>query len=1175
MADRTLAEVALEVHAEMKRVKPEVVRKATEAGAAGGEALGDGIVRGADGRLRDDKGRFVSGGEGAAKKFSKGFQSGIDGTFSRVAAVMASKYALIGGAAAASAPGVLKFVGAIAPIAGLIGALPAALGSLTVASGTVKLAVRGVGDAIKTGFGDNPKAAKKSLDELTGSARGFAVQVINLKPRLDSLQKSVASPLFDQLNGQIRPLAQTFLPLLNRELPAVSGNMGLVAAEFAKAARQGPAVAGVRDVIRATAAAVGNLLGVSGPLANALGKAFSVGASSVRIYSDRLGEAIVNMSNFVSRAADTGRLAGWIEAGRKTLDSLVATLRNVGSIFYSVYQAANAGGNTLLGNLRDLTGQVAKFFNSAKGSAALQAVFATLNQVGAALRTSLGAALPAIGVSIQKLGPALAGLAAPAAQLVVAVAPLLPIVAGLAAKIITGLTPAIAKLSSFLAQNEGVVKALGVALIAYVSIMKTAAVVTAIQGAGSVLAWVKATSIATTVTKAFSAAQLVLGAAVRFALGPIGLIITAIGLLVGAIVYAYKNHEGFRKFVQGTWQGIQKVVSTVVTWFTGTALPWMQRVWKGIADGAVSMWEKYIRPAVQALASFFRNVVAPAAMWLWKNIFQPAFNAIAFLVKANIAVAQLAIALIVAYFRNVWAPAVMWIWKNVLKPAFEGIANTVKTSIAFARVVIAGLVAFFQNVVAPRVTWLWRNVFQPAFAGIGALIKDRWEKVIQPVLKAVGSFITDTVAPGFRKGVSAIAKAWDGLKQAALTPVRFVVNGVINPLIGGFNKVAKVFGTTQIDPIRGFAEGGRIPGDSGGRDDRIGQLVDRGGKLLGSIKVASGEFIVNARDTARALPLLRWINNGMKGGAGEIAQRIGRPLSERPGDGSEGWAFAKGGLVGFLSNLWDSISDPKKAIVKPVEAAMRLIPGGGLIRGLLMSMGKKLADGFVGWMSRASGGGDGGDAAPGNLGKAMSFVRAQNGKPYVWASAGPGGYDCSGIVSAAWNILHGRSPYQHTFSTGSLPGPYFPKSGPGGLLTAGWAHPGQRGASANVGHMAGQFIGGMSFESTGSRGVHVNTGRRPADFAHIGHFANGGLALAAAVARGDFAGRVPVFDRGGVLKPGYNTVYNGLGRNEHLRRTDAPDGVHLHFHNSVIASRAQAAELVATGFRDAKRSGKL
>jgi cell wall-associated NlpC family hydrolase len=42
---------------------------------------------------------------------------------------------------------------------------------------------------------------------------------------------------------------------------------------------------------------------------------------------------------------------------------------------------------------------------------------------------------------------------------------------------------------------------------------------------------------------------------------------------------------------------------------------------------------------------------------------------------------------------------------------------------------------------------------------------------------------------------------------------------------------------------------------------------------------------------------------------------------------------------------------------------------------------------------------------PGRGGKIVSFAYAQIGKPYVWAADGPGSYDCSGLVLAAYRSV--------------------------------------------------------------------------------------------------------------------------------------------------------------------------
>ena len=49
-------------------------------------------------------------------------------------------------------------------------------------------------------------------------------------------------------------------------------------------------------------------------------------------------------------------------------------------------------------------------------------------------------------------------------------------------------------------------------------------------------------------------------------------------------------------------------------------------------------------------------------------------------------------------------------------------------------------------------------------------------------------------------------------------------------------------------------------------------------------------------------------------------------------------------------------------------------------------------------------------AGSGRAAKAISFAKAQLGKPYVYAAAGPNAYDCSGLTSAAWKAAGVRIP---------------------------------------------------------------------------------------------------------------------------------------------------------------------
>lgn len=132
-----------------------------------------------------------------------------------------------------------------------------------------------------------------------------------------------------------------------------------------------------------------------------------------------------------------------------------------------------------------------------------------------------------------------------------------------------------------------------------------------------------------------------------------------------------------------------------------------------------------------------------------------------------------------------------------------------------------------------------------------------------------------------------------------------------------------------------------------------------------------------------------------------------------------------------------------------------------------------------------------GGSLPANLLQAAaSFAQAQVGKPYVWGGVGPGGYDCSGFMSAITNILRGQSPYSRVGATGSFPWAGFQ---PGvGQFTIG-STPNYGGSG--VGHMAGTLMG-MNVESRGGVGPITGSAARgymDSGFTQVAHLGAGGM----------------------------------------------------------------------------------
>lgn len=91
---------------------------------------------------------------------------------------------------------------------------------------------------------------------------------------------------------------------------------------------------------------------------------------------------------------------------------------------------------------------------------------------------------------------------------------------------------------------------------------------------------------ATVATNALATAKRALGVAIRFAMGPVGLLIAGAALLTAAIVLLWKRNETFREIVTAVWTRVKSAIGSVVSWFTDTAGP-------AIRNGVATVTQKF------------------------------------------------------------------------------------------------------------------------------------------------------------------------------------------------------------------------------------------------------------------------------------------------------------------------------------------------------------------------------------------------------------------------------------------------------------------------------------------------------------------------------------------------------------------------------------------------------
>lgn len=307
---------------------------------------------------------------------------------------------------------------------------------------------------------------------------------------------------------------------------------------------------------------------------------------------------------------------------------------------------------------------------------------------------------------------------------------------GFVAWINTSGLPALKSLAGFVVENKDAV----IALATGVGVAVTALL--AFKVLNTVKAWIAATTFA----------QKGLNAAMRA--NALGIVITAIGLLVAGLVYAYQNSETFRNVVQAAWDGIKAAVGAVVDWFTGSVVPFLKTVWDGIAAGATWLWQNVMQPvwggikaAAEAVVTWFTTSVVPFLGAVWEGI-KSGVSTVGTVVSGVWTGIQTAVGAVVGwftgtvvpFFQGIWSAigaGASWLWTGVLQPAWAGIQAGWAFLVAAVQAAWEGILKPAWDAVAAAASWLWTTVLSPIFTGIwnawsamAGFIYDIWVNVI-------------------------------------------------------------------------------------------------------------------------------------------------------------------------------------------------------------------------------------------------------------------------------------------------------------------------------------------------------------------------------------------------------------------------------------------------------------
>lgn len=425
-----LGDAYIGVHADTSKVAPEMeagVRKAAEevekgddfegivkaadkAGSRAGDGFGKSFIRDASGRLRDDKGRFVTegekigkeAGEKASKAFGDNLEKGTRGRISRLGATLAPAWIrTIGVWIAAAAPAIVQLIGTLAPVVGIIGALvPAAIGGAAAIT-VLKLAFGGLGDIVKESSTDVAKF-NKDMAALAPSTRAFVGTLVALKPVLKDFKTDIQGSFFASFNDVTFANISNALKTLNFNFQAIAYTLGGQLAQAANTLLTGKGLGLVNDILGQFDDTLLHLGPILSNFSIALLTIGKVAGPLFESLAGGLDKATAKFSAFITKAAGDGSLKKFFDDALIAGDQLLKLAGSLLSIIGSILEAGAkaGGGNTMILFFQELAG----IFKELNDSGALTAFFKVFNVFFGSIAAIVKPLLPLVGKLINLFG---------------------------------------------------------------------------------------------------------------------------------------------------------------------------------------------------------------------------------------------------------------------------------------------------------------------------------------------------------------------------------------------------------------------------------------------------------------------------------------------------------------------------------------------------------------------------------------------------------------------------------------------------------------------------------------------------------------------------------------------------------------------------------------------------
>ncbi|MFE7370147.1 hypothetical protein [Streptomyces anulatus] len=325
---------------------------------------------------------------------------------------LAAPFAAAGAAVGSLVPllaGVVSALAQMAPAAALAVSGVLAIG---LAAGAVKLAMTGVGDAVKAALDpSDPEAYAEALKKLSPNARSFVGEIRKAQPALAAIKKSVQEKVFDGLDKQLRSTGKAALPEFRKALDSTATTLNRMAVGVFTAARGLAKDGTLGTALKGATSGLAAFRNAPGQVVTALGQIGAAAAPAFARLSKAGGSALDRLSDRLTKAFESGGMEKAIEVAIDLLGQLGRVIGNVGGIFSNLFKGVAQDGAGLFSTLETITQSI----QDATGTAGFQRALSALSDTMRVVASTVG---PLLGQALGALGPVIETLAGPVQTLV-------------------------------------------------------------------------------------------------------------------------------------------------------------------------------------------------------------------------------------------------------------------------------------------------------------------------------------------------------------------------------------------------------------------------------------------------------------------------------------------------------------------------------------------------------------------------------------------------------------------------------------------------------------------------------------------------------------------------------------------------------------------------------------